>query len=99
MTQTVALGFAFGGQSQLLSNPMLLNGPYGGRPAAIQMTKPPMTATVAQSRIESLLMSNSAPPQFAASFVVGLAVILHPLIKLHLDVSFRQRTAFTDLAF
>ena len=28
--QTVALGFAFGGQSQLLSNPILLNGPNGG---------------------------------------------------------------------
>jgi hypothetical protein len=56
LTQTVALGFAFGGQSQLLSNPMLLNGPYGGRPAAVQMTKPHMIATVAQSTMESLLM-------------------------------------------
>ena len=53
LTQTVALGFAFGGQSLLLSNPMLLNGPYGGRPAAVQMTKP---HTVAQNRMESLLM-------------------------------------------
>ena len=44
-------------------------------------------------------MSNSAPLQLAASFVVALAVILHPLIKVHLPVSFRQRTAFTDLAF
>jgi hypothetical protein len=55
--QTVELDVAFGGQSQLLSKPMLLKGPYGGRPAAVQMMKKPhMTATVAQSRMEFLLM-------------------------------------------
>jgi hypothetical protein len=68
LTQTVALGFAFGGQSQLLSKPMLLSGPYGGRPAAVQMTKPHMNATVAQSRMVFSLMSNSRPPQLAASY-------------------------------
>jgi hypothetical protein len=57
LMQTVALDVAFGGQSQLLSKPMLLKGPYGGRPAAVQMMKKPhMTATVAQSRMEFLLM-------------------------------------------
>jgi hypothetical protein len=54
--QTVALGVAFGGQSQLLSKPMLLKGPYGGRPAAVQMTALHMNATVAQSRMEFWLM-------------------------------------------
>jgi hypothetical protein len=46
LTQTAALDFAFGGQSQRPSNPMLLNGPDGGRPAAVQMTKPPQLAAL-----------------------------------------------------
>jgi hypothetical protein len=66
--QTVELDVAFGGQSQLLSKPMLLKGPYGGRPAAVQMKKTHMTATVAQTRMEFLLMSNSGPPRLTASF-------------------------------
>jgi hypothetical protein len=65
--QTVALDVAFGGQSQLLSKPMLLKGPYGGRPAAVQMTRTHMTATIAQSGMEFLLMSNSTPPQLILS--------------------------------
>jgi hypothetical protein len=81
LTQTVALGFAFGGQSQLLSNPMLLNGPDGGRPAAVQMTKPHMTATVVQSRTEFLFMSDFTPSKLAVLSggygVTGFSVHIH----------------------
>jgi hypothetical protein len=52
LMQTVALGVAFGGQSQLLSKPMLLKGPTGGRPATVQITKLHMSATVAQNRMK-----------------------------------------------
>ena len=63
MMQTVELAVAFGGQSHVRSKPMLLKGPYGGRPAAVHMMKRPhMMTTVAQSRMELLLMSNSTPP-------------------------------------
>jgi hypothetical protein len=46
LMQTVALGFAFGGQSQLPSNPMLENDPKGALPKAVQIARPqakPMT--------------------------------------------------------
>jgi hypothetical protein len=57
--QTVALGFAFGGQSQLLSKPKLLNGPNGGRPAADQIAKPQITAIAIQRTNRSLLIARS----------------------------------------
>jgi hypothetical protein len=57
--QTVALGFAFGGQSQLLSNPMLENGPNGALPMPVQITKPQTIAMMIQKAPRSLVTSCS----------------------------------------
>jgi hypothetical protein len=57
--QTVALGFAFGGQSQLLSNPMLGNGPRGGLPKPVQITKPQTIAIMIQKATRFLVTSCS----------------------------------------
>jgi hypothetical protein len=57
--QTVALGFAFGGQSQLLSNPMLGNGPYGGLPKPVQITKAQTTPMMIQKAVRLFVTSCS----------------------------------------
>src|SRR5262249_51457324 len=55
-THTVAAGVAFGGQSQSLPKPMLLNGPRGGRPKAVQITKPHTMMTAIPNAMERLVM-------------------------------------------
>ena len=55
LMQTVALGFAFGGQSQLPSNPMLGNGPKGGLPKAVQITRPQTTPMMIQKATRFLV--------------------------------------------
>ena len=62
MWQTVALGFAFGGQSQLLSNPMLGNGPYGGLPKPVQITKAQTTPMMIQKTVRLFVTSLLPPP-------------------------------------
>jgi hypothetical protein len=57
--QTVALGFAFSGQSQLLSNPMLGIGPNGGLPMPVQITKPQTMAIMIQKAARLLVTSCS----------------------------------------
>jgi hypothetical protein len=55
-THTVAAGVAFGGQSQSLPNPKLLNGPIGGRPKASQITKPHTVMMAIPKAMERLVM-------------------------------------------